>query len=187
MSEKAFQAKVLQLARLNGWAWYHPYDSRRSNPGFPGGMQLPVRRVAGYTEVCPMRTQSGVGNTTLSTSGGIVTGTRQGRPTSTAPGTRTSARPGTTAKAQSRQTRSLRSWRSRSAVTAAQLRGSGPWITLSHSTLVGSIAQKISPAVVAPATSASTAKTARAAGRGPTSGALTAALQRSSTLRRAGA
>jgi hypothetical protein len=35
MSEKAFQAKVLQLARLNGWTFYHTYDSRRSSPGFP--------------------------------------------------------------------------------------------------------------------------------------------------------
>lgn len=35
ISEKAWQAQVLQIAHLHGWFSYHPYDSRRSNPGFP--------------------------------------------------------------------------------------------------------------------------------------------------------
>lgn len=35
ISEKAFQAQVVQLATLNGWLVFHPYDSRRSTPGFP--------------------------------------------------------------------------------------------------------------------------------------------------------
>ena len=34
-SEKQFQSAVLQLAKLRGWLCYHPYDSRRSTPGFP--------------------------------------------------------------------------------------------------------------------------------------------------------
>lgn len=35
ISEKQFQAQVLQLARLTGWLCYHTHDSRRSAPGFP--------------------------------------------------------------------------------------------------------------------------------------------------------
>lgn len=35
MREKEFQAKVVRLAHILGWATYHTYDSRRSNPGFP--------------------------------------------------------------------------------------------------------------------------------------------------------
>ena len=34
-NEKAFQAHVLQLARAKGWMVYHPFDSRRSTPGYP--------------------------------------------------------------------------------------------------------------------------------------------------------
>lgn len=34
-AEKAFQAQVVDLARLNGLDVYHPYDSRRSQPGWP--------------------------------------------------------------------------------------------------------------------------------------------------------
>jgi hypothetical protein len=33
--EKAFQAQVVQLARLWGWCVYHTYRSTRSPPGFP--------------------------------------------------------------------------------------------------------------------------------------------------------
>jgi hypothetical protein len=33
-SEKEFQAQVVELARRRGWRIYHPFDSRRSNPGF---------------------------------------------------------------------------------------------------------------------------------------------------------
>ena len=34
-SEKAWQAQVLQLARLYHWRYYHTFDSRRSVAGFP--------------------------------------------------------------------------------------------------------------------------------------------------------
>ena len=35
ITEKAFQAQVVELARLCGWKAYHTFDSRRSDPGFP--------------------------------------------------------------------------------------------------------------------------------------------------------
>lgn len=35
VSEKAFQAAVVRLAREHGWLCYHPHDSRRSLPGYP--------------------------------------------------------------------------------------------------------------------------------------------------------
>lgn len=35
LSEKAFQAQVVALARLLGWTCYHTHDSRRSTAGFP--------------------------------------------------------------------------------------------------------------------------------------------------------
>ena len=35
MKEKEFQAMVENIAELRGWTFYHTYDSRRSNPGFP--------------------------------------------------------------------------------------------------------------------------------------------------------
>ncbi len=35
ISEKAFQAQVLQLATMYGWMAHHTYDSRRSQPGYP--------------------------------------------------------------------------------------------------------------------------------------------------------
>jgi hypothetical protein len=35
MTEKAFMQVVLDAARLLGWRCYHPFDSRRSAPGFP--------------------------------------------------------------------------------------------------------------------------------------------------------
>lgn len=35
VTEKAFQAQVLGLARLSGWRCYHTFDSRKSAPGFP--------------------------------------------------------------------------------------------------------------------------------------------------------
>ena len=34
-TEKQFQAKVIQVAKLCGWICYHTHDSRRSEPGFP--------------------------------------------------------------------------------------------------------------------------------------------------------
>lgn len=35
MRERDLQQAVIDLARLLGWLAYHPYDSRRSEPGFP--------------------------------------------------------------------------------------------------------------------------------------------------------
>ena len=33
--ERSFQAAVVEYAKLNGWMVFHPYDSRRSEPGYP--------------------------------------------------------------------------------------------------------------------------------------------------------
>lgn len=35
ISERDFQAQVVQLAQLHGWLAYHTFDSRRSAAGFP--------------------------------------------------------------------------------------------------------------------------------------------------------
>jgi hypothetical protein len=35
VTEKAFQATVIELARWFGWRVHHPHDSRRSEPGWP--------------------------------------------------------------------------------------------------------------------------------------------------------
>lgn len=35
ISEKAFQAEVIRLAKRNGWKFYHTYDSRKCVAGFP--------------------------------------------------------------------------------------------------------------------------------------------------------
>lgn len=35
ISEKAFMARVIELAKLHGWRAYHTHDSRRSERGFP--------------------------------------------------------------------------------------------------------------------------------------------------------
>lgn len=35
LSERDFQAQVVQLAQLHGWLAYHTFDSRRSAAGFP--------------------------------------------------------------------------------------------------------------------------------------------------------
>jgi len=35
INEKQFMAQVKQLATMMKWSWYHPYDSRKSAPGFP--------------------------------------------------------------------------------------------------------------------------------------------------------
>lgn len=46
MSEKDWQAQVLDLMHTYGWMTYHTFDSRRSEPGFPdiiavrGGRQI---------------------------------------------------------------------------------------------------------------------------------------------------
>lgn len=35
MTEAQLQAAVIDCCKLLGIAWYHPYDSRRSVPGYP--------------------------------------------------------------------------------------------------------------------------------------------------------
>jgi hypothetical protein len=35
LSEREWQWQVVRLARLRGWATYHTFDSRRSDPGYP--------------------------------------------------------------------------------------------------------------------------------------------------------
>lgn len=35
ITERTFQDRVVQYARLNGWLCYHTHDSRRSEAGFP--------------------------------------------------------------------------------------------------------------------------------------------------------
>ena len=35
MTEKVFQVRVEQLARTLGWDYFHVYNSRRSQPGYP--------------------------------------------------------------------------------------------------------------------------------------------------------
>ena len=34
-TEREFEAAVVELAKLNGWKVFHPFDSRRSEPGWP--------------------------------------------------------------------------------------------------------------------------------------------------------
>ena len=33
--EEDFQPALCELLTAAGWSWYHPYSSRRSNPGYP--------------------------------------------------------------------------------------------------------------------------------------------------------
>ena len=35
ITEKQFMAQIKKVALLTGWKFYHTYDSRRSDPGFP--------------------------------------------------------------------------------------------------------------------------------------------------------
>lgn len=35
LTERAFQAQVVQYAKLHGWLVFHDFDSRRSEPGLP--------------------------------------------------------------------------------------------------------------------------------------------------------
>jgi hypothetical protein len=55
MSEEELQTAVTHLATLYGWRWYHVYDSRRSNPGFP---DLVLTR-RGRLIFCELKSQRG--------------------------------------------------------------------------------------------------------------------------------
>lgn len=57
LSEKAFQAQIIQLAHLCGWMVFHPFDSRRSEPGFPD-LAL-VHETRGDFLMAELKTQSG--------------------------------------------------------------------------------------------------------------------------------
>lgn len=35
MTERELQDAIIELARIRGWLVYHPFDSRKSEPGFP--------------------------------------------------------------------------------------------------------------------------------------------------------
>jgi hypothetical protein len=57
MTEVQFQSLVIELADLGGWWHYHPYDSRRSTPGFPDlTLAHPVRGRILYRE---LKTETG--------------------------------------------------------------------------------------------------------------------------------
>ncbi len=45
ISEKQFQAQVIELAELTGWLVYHTYDSRRSQAGFPDLVMIRAPRI----------------------------------------------------------------------------------------------------------------------------------------------
>lgn len=45
MEEKDLQAIVERALGEAGWTFYHPYDSRRSNPGFPDIVAVRASRV----------------------------------------------------------------------------------------------------------------------------------------------
>jgi len=52
LTEKAFMAAVVRLAREEGWMAYHVHDSRRSLPGYPDlTLVHPKRHVALWAEL----------------------------------------------------------------------------------------------------------------------------------------
>jgi hypothetical protein len=52
VSEKAFMAAVVRLAREHGWLCYHVHDSRRSLPGYPDlTLVHPTRHVGIWAEL----------------------------------------------------------------------------------------------------------------------------------------
>lgn len=50
MSEKEFQTRIVEAAKLYGWMVYHTFDSRRSDPGFPD-LVLVQNRVCLFIEL----------------------------------------------------------------------------------------------------------------------------------------
>ena len=55
MKERELQAMVKNIADLRGWEYYHTYDSRRSNPGFPDVVMLRGERLI----VAELKVQNG--------------------------------------------------------------------------------------------------------------------------------
>jgi len=54
ISEKQFQAMVVKLARLMGWLVFHPFDARRSAPGYPDLTM--IHRESKRLVVCELKT-----------------------------------------------------------------------------------------------------------------------------------
>ena len=54
ITEKMFQQAVVDYARYRGWATYHTYNSRRSEPGFPDLVLLKGERLL-FAELKTMR------------------------------------------------------------------------------------------------------------------------------------
>ena len=55
ISEKDFMESIVQLARNTGWMVYHPYDSRRSEPGFPDLVMTKPKRLV----IAEIKTETG--------------------------------------------------------------------------------------------------------------------------------
>jgi hypothetical protein len=55
VSEKEFQATVLELAQLEGWLYFHTFDARRSNKGFPDLVLVRPPRVI----FCELKSEKG--------------------------------------------------------------------------------------------------------------------------------
>ena len=55
ISEKDFMESIVQLARNTGWMVYHPYDSRRSEPGFPDLVMTKHKRLV----IAEIKTEKG--------------------------------------------------------------------------------------------------------------------------------
>lgn len=52
LTEKAYQQRIIDLAKVCGWLHYHPFDSRRSVAGFPDLVLVhPRRKIIQYYEV----------------------------------------------------------------------------------------------------------------------------------------
>lgn len=45
LTEKQWMAQVKEIAGFRGWLWSHPFDSRRSTPGYPDAVLVRPPRV----------------------------------------------------------------------------------------------------------------------------------------------
>ena len=55
LTEKAFMDSIVELARNTGWLVYPPYDSRRSEPGFPDLVMTKPKRLV----IAEIKTEKG--------------------------------------------------------------------------------------------------------------------------------